>query len=105
MSHLTIFNQVHGKDCIYVHHDSFTMYFHFLIIHVQDIYPTGGTISSRLHGLLEAIDNDYDGHSLGDLGEMISYAWYAQFAPYTIHLLQACEEIGATNKWLGNHSL
>ena len=30
MSCLTSLNHVHGKDFIYVHHDSFTKYFHFL---------------------------------------------------------------------------
>ena len=44
MSHLTSLNQVHGKDCIYVHHVSFTMYFYFLTIHVQGIAPRGGTL-------------------------------------------------------------
>ena len=34
MCHPTSLNQVHGKDCIFLHPDSFTMYFHFLTIHV-----------------------------------------------------------------------
>ena len=91
MSHLTSLNQVHGKDFIFVHHDSFSMYLHFLTIHVQGIAPRGGTLSSRLHDLLEAISSIDDGHFVVDLGEMISYAWYSQFSPYTIHLLQTCE--------------
>ena len=35
---------------------------------------------------------------------MISYARHAHFAPYTIHFLQTCGEIGATNRWLGSHT-
>ena len=104
MSHLTSLNQVHGKDCIFVHHDLFIMYSNFLTIHVQGIAPRGGTLFSRLKGLLEAIRIIDNGHSLGYHGEMIPYAGYAQFSPYIIHLLQACEKIGAARKWLGNHS-
>ena len=87
MSHLTSLNQLHGKDCIYIHHDSFAMYLNFLSIHVQGIAPRGGTLSSRLHSLLEATSSIDDGHSLGDLWEMISYAGYAQFSPYTFSKL------------------
>ena len=35
---------------------------------------------------------------------MISYSGCAQLAPHIIHLLQACDRIGAEIKWLGNHS-
>ena len=87
MSHLTSLNQVHGKGCMYVHHDSLTMYLYFLTIHVQGISPRGGTLSYILHGLLGAISSDKYGHSLGGFWEMVPYSGCAQLTPHIIHLL------------------
>ena len=46
-----------------------------------------------------------DGHSLGGLGEIVSFAEHDHLAPFTINFLQACEEIGAARKWLRSHTL
>ena len=98
MRYFTILFKVNGKGCVYVHHDSLTIYFYSLAIHVQVISLRGGTLSYSLHGLPGAISNDEDGHSLGDMGEMISYSGCAQFSPHIIHLLQACERTRAKRK-------
>ena len=101
MSHSICMRKTYGKDIVWLHND---LYVRSLTICVQDIAEGGIIFPSRLHGLLEAISSFGDGHSLEGLGEITSFAEHAYFAPYTIHFLQTCEEIGAAIKWLGNHT-
>ena len=83
MSHSICMSKTYGKDTVWLHSDLYNEYMNSLTIYVQDIASRRRIIPSRLHGLLEAISSIDDGHSLGGLREMISYAGYAQFAPYT----------------------
>ena len=72
MSYLADFKQVYDKPCISESHDVFIIYFHFLNTNVQVLAPRGGTFSDELHEPLWATNNGDFGHSLGDLGEMMT---------------------------------
>ena len=96
--------KTYGKDTVWLHNYLYK-YVHSLTIYVQDIAPRRSILSSRIHGLLEAISSICDGHSLEGLGEIVSFSEHAHFAPYTIHFLQNCDEIGAASKWLRRHTL
>ena len=103
MSHSICMSKTYGKVIVCLHNDLYNVYMHPLTIHVQDVTPRRSILFSRLHGLLEAISSVGDGHSLGGLGEALYFAKHAHFAPYTIHFLQTCEEIGVESKWLRSH--
>ena len=103
MSHPTDLNQVYGKDCIFEHHDMFTIYLHLLTTQMQGIDPRRDTLPYFLYELLGAMRNDDGDHSLGDFGEMMYSFWCAPLTPNIIHLLQVCEKNGEANKWWEKH--
>ena len=92
MSHSICMDKTYGKGIICLHNDLYNVYVQPLTIYVQDISQGRGILPSRLHCLPEAIRSIGDGHSLGGLGEIVSFAEHAHFAPYPIHFLQSCEE-------------
>ena len=70
MSHSTCMSRTYGKGNCYFHDYLYDIF--PLTIHVQDVAPRRSILSLELHGLVEAISM-IDGHSLGGLGEEISY--------------------------------
>ena len=98
MSHSLCMSKAYGKDIIWLHSDLYDEYVHSLTIHVQDIASRRNILPSRSHGLLEAISNIGDGHSLGGLGEIVYFAGHVHLAPFTIHFLQDSEDIGVASE-------
>ena len=103
LGHSICMRKTYGKGIFYLNNDLYNVYMHPLTIHVQDVAPMRSILSSRLHGLLEAMSS-IDDHSLGGLGEEMYYREHAHFVPYIIHFLQTYEESGTTRKWLRDHT-
>lgn len=88
MSHSIFMSKTYGKGIVCLHNDLYNVYVQPLTIYVQDISQGRRIIPSRLHGLHEAISSIGDGHSLGELVEIVSFAEHAHFSPYTMLALE-----------------
>ena len=100
LSHSICMSRNYGKGIFYLHDD---LYIHPLTIFVQDVAPRRSILSSRPHGLLEAMITIGD-HSLGGLGEEMYFGGHAHLAPYIMHFLHTFEESRTASKWLRDHT-
>ena len=72
MSYSLCMRKTYGKGVDYLHDNLYNVCMYPLTIYVQDVAPMRSILSSRLHGLLEAMSS-IDDHSLGGLGEEMYY--------------------------------